>query len=57
MQVAIDNAKRRFDIDLTEEISRIKEDMNIKENGFICSIIDCKNDNCYYSLYKYEKVA
>ena len=33
-QVAIDNAKRRFDIDLTEEISRIKEDMNIKENGF-----------------------
>lgn len=34
MQVAIDNAKRRFDIDLTEEIYRIKEDMNIKENGF-----------------------
>lgn len=27
---------------------------NIKENGFICSIIDCKNDNCYYALYKYE---
>ena len=33
-QVAIDNAKRRFDIDLTEEISRIKKDMNIKENGY-----------------------
>ena len=33
-QVAIDNAKRRFDIDLTEEISRIKYDMNIKENGY-----------------------
>ena len=33
-QVAIDNAKRRFDIDLTEEIGRIKKDMNIKENGY-----------------------
>lgn len=33
-QVAIDNAKRRFDIDLTEEIKRIKNDMNIKENGY-----------------------
>jgi len=33
-QVAIDNAKRRFDIDLTEEISRIKKDMNIKSNGY-----------------------
>ena len=33
-QVAIDNSKRRFDIDLTEEISRIKKDMNIKENGY-----------------------
>ena len=33
-QVAIDNAKRRFDIDLTEEIKRIKDDMNIKENGY-----------------------
>lgn len=33
-QVAIDNAKRRFDIDLTDEIKRIKDDMNIKENGY-----------------------
>lgn len=32
-QVAIDNAKRRFDIDLTGEIKRIKADMNIKRNG------------------------
>ena len=29
-QVAIDNAKRRFDIDLTDEIKTIKEDMDIK---------------------------
>lgn len=32
-QVAIDNAKRKFDIDLNSEIRRIKEDMNIDENG------------------------
>ena len=33
-QVAIDNAKRRFDIDLTNEIKRIKKDMNIKNNMY-----------------------
>ncbi|MBO4293092.1 MAG: tRNA (adenosine(37)-N6)-threonylcarbamoyltransferase complex dimerization subunit type 1 TsaB [Clostridia bacterium] len=25
---------------------------NIKEDGFITSIIDCKNGNCYYALYE-----
>lgn len=25
---------------------------NIKENGLICSTIDCKNDNCYFALYQ-----
>lgn len=25
---------------------------NIKENEIICSIIDCKNDNCYFALYE-----
>ena len=30
-QVAIDNAKRRFDVDLVSEINRIKKDMNIDE--------------------------
>ena len=34
MQVAIDNAKRRFDIDLTREIDLIKKDMDIKTNGY-----------------------
>jgi tRNA threonylcarbamoyl adenosine modification protein YeaZ len=24
---------------------------SIKNNGLICSIIDCKNDNCYFALY------
>ena len=33
-QVAIDNAKRRFDIDLVEEIKRIKKDMDIKDNKY-----------------------
>lgn len=25
---------------------------NVKNNGIICSTIDCKNDNCYFALYK-----
>lgn len=25
---------------------------NINENDIICSIIDCKNDNCYFALYE-----
>lgn len=33
-QVAIDNAKRRFDIDLNGEIARIKADMDIKMNKY-----------------------
>lgn len=33
-QVAIDNAKRRFDIDLTQEIKRIKDDMDIPANKY-----------------------
>jgi len=33
-QAAIDNAKRRYDIDITEEIKRIKLDMDIKNNGY-----------------------
>lgn len=27
---------------------------NIKQDGIICSMIDCKNDNCYYAIYKLE---
>lgn len=33
-QAAIDNAKRRFDIDISSEIKRIKKDMNISENKY-----------------------
>jgi len=25
---------------------------NIKEDGIICSTINCKNDNCYFALYE-----
>jgi len=25
---------------------------NLQENDFVCSIIDCKNDNCYYAIYQ-----
>ena len=28
---------------------------NIKDDGLICSLIDCKNNNCYFALYKLEK--
>ena len=33
-QIAIDNAKRRFDLNLGSEIQRIKKDMNIKQYGY-----------------------
>ena len=33
-QVSIDSAKRRYDIDISDEIKRIKKDMNIKEHGY-----------------------
>lgn len=33
-QVAIDNSKRRFDIDLADEIKRIKKDMDIDKNKY-----------------------
>ena len=33
-QVAIDNAKRRFDVDVAKEISRIKADMDIEKNKY-----------------------
>ena len=29
-----------------------KDELN--ENDYICSVIDCKNDNCYYALYQFK---
>lgn len=33
-QAAIDNAKRKFDVDITSEIKRIKTNMDVKQNGY-----------------------
>lgn len=33
-QAAIDSAKRAYTVDITAEISRIKKDMDIKQNGY-----------------------
>ena len=33
-QVSIDSAKRRYDIDISDEIKRIKKDMNVGANGY-----------------------
>ena len=33
-QAAIDSAKRKFDVDITSEIARIKEDMHIDKHGY-----------------------
>ena len=33
-QIAIDSAKRLFDVDVTNEIRRIKKDMNVKKNKY-----------------------
>lgn len=33
-QVAIDNAKRQFDIDLNGEIRRFKKELNVQDNGY-----------------------
>lgn len=53
-QIAIDNAKRSYDIDLTNEIKRIKEDLDINRNGYplFWSIIkrDFKKNKINYSL-------
>lgn len=32
-QVAVDSSKRKFDINITDEIRRIKKDMNLEDNG------------------------
>ncbi len=53
-QIAIDSAKRLFDVDVGTEIKRIKKDMNIKENKYpvFWKIIhrDFKERNINYEL-------
>ena len=43
-QAAIDSAKRRFDIDITSEIKRIKDDMNIETNKYPSFWLSIKRD-------------
>ena len=43
-QVAIDNAKRTFDIDLNQEIARIKEDMNVSEYKYPSFWLNIRKD-------------
>lgn len=53
-QIAIDSAKRLFDVDVGSEIRRIKKDMNVKENKYpaFWKIIhrDFKEKNINYNL-------
>ncbi len=53
-QIAIDNAKRSYDVDLTSEIKRIKNDLDIDRNGYplFWSIIkkDFDKNKINYSL-------
>lgn len=59
-QAAIDNAKRAYDIDLNEEISRIKKDMDLKINGypeFFVKILRMNRKNDESNMSKDEKMA
>lgn len=42
-QIAIDSAKRKFDVDVLKEISRIRENLNIQENGYPEFYADVQN--------------
>ena len=59
-QAAIDNAKRAYDIDLNEEISIIKKDMDLKINGypeFFVKILRMNRKNDESNMSKDEKMA
>lgn len=54
-QVAIDNAKRKFDIDINEEIDKIKKDLDIDKNkypSFWKHIKDKKTKKCQVKFNK-----
>ena len=54
-QVAIDNAKRQFDIDLNYEIDLIEKDMNIKKNGYPKFWKHIKDKKCKVGQKKFNK--
>ena len=52
-QIAIDSSKRSFDINVPEEIKRIKDEINIKRNGYPAFWRDIRRD-CNKSLINYN---
>lgn len=44
MQAAIDSAKRRFDLNISEEIHRIKKDMDLQTHGYPAFWLSIKKD-------------
>ena len=49
-QVAIDNSKRRYDLDIDKAISAIKDAMDIKTNGYPFFWKVIKSDSVYYHI-------
>ena len=54
-QVAIDSAKRRFDIDLVSEINRIQNDLDIEKNGYPIFWKKIKRKNDKFGMVKKKK--
>lgn len=52
-QIAIDSSKRSFDINVPEEIKRIKDEINIKKNGYPAFWRDIRRD-CNKNLINYN---
>lgn len=54
-QVAIDSAKRRFDIDLVKEINRIQKELYISKNGYPIFWKEIKKKNDKFGMIKKKK--
>lgn len=52
-QIAIDSSKRSFDINVPEEIKRVKDEINIKKNGYPAFWRDIRKD-CNKNLINYN---
>ena len=42
-QIAIDSAKRKFDVNILDEITRIRDELGVKENGYPLFYADVQN--------------
>lgn len=54
-QVAIDSAKRRFDINLVKEINRIQKELYISKNGYPIFWKEIKKKNDKFGMIKKKK--